>query len=360
MRKAMVLLSCLCVAACAFSQLKEDVVQATGVAAGYRAAVNEALVSALEQHEGITVSSTERQQMTHSDVAVSQNDNGAIDDKTKLEMNDSIAKSMQKWANGKISGYDVVSDEYDPQTKRYRVQLAVRFPGRYVVGLDPDNRKRMAIVDFRPWGQQYSWYGQTGSTVDWVKTLGDKLNVRFTKTRRFTMLDRKFDAEVDAELARLDGANASLRDAAVRKAQKLGTDYLVTGEVRFYPVSAPGVNPLTGQPLPVASQLFAEVTYRVLLAPTGQLKFTDTVKIDAASFAAGSVGEFMSQTTDAAAALIIDGVMANYQPRDEETDGTEAAPVATPTVNETPAPPPPPVPTTTVQGTATGGVVTPF
>ena len=75
---------------------------------------------------------------------------------------------------------------------------------------------------------------------------------------------------------------------------------------------------------------------------------------------AGSVGEFMSQTTDAAAALIIDGVMANYQPRDEETDGTEAAPVATPTVNETPAPPPAPAPTTTVQGTATGGVVTPF
>ena len=51
---------------------------------------------------------------------------------------------------------------------------------------------------------------------------------------------------------------------------------------------------------------------------------------------------------------------ANYQPRDVETDGTEAAPVATPTVNETPAPQPAPAPATTVQGTATGGVVTPF
>jgi len=360
MRKAMVLLACLCVAACAFSQVNDDIVQATGTATGYRAAVNEALISALEQHEGITVSSTERQQMTHSDTAVSQSDNGAIDDKTKLEMNDSIAKSMQKWANGKISGYDVVSDDYDPQTKRYRVRLAVRFPGRYVVGLDPDNRKRMAIVEFRPWGEQFSWYGQAGSTVEWVKTLGDKLNVAFTKTRRFTMLDRKFDAEVNDELARLDDANASRRDAALRKAQKLGTDYLVTGEVRFFPVAAPGVNPLTGQPLPVTSQLFAEVTYRVLLAPTGQLKFSDTVRIDAASFAAGSVGEFASRTTDAAAALILDGVMANYQPRDEETDGTEMAPTATPTVNATPVPPPPPPQPSTVRGTGTGGVVTPF
>ena len=52
--------------------------------------------------------------------------------------------------------------------------------------------------------------------------------------------------------------------------------------------------------------------------------------------------------------------MANYQLRDEATDGTEAAPVATQTVNETPAAPLPPPPATTVQGTATGGVVTPF
>ena len=334
----------------------EETATATGVGSTYRAAVNEALVSALEMRQGVTFSSTERSEIASSASSVSSSSG----DEDRTVVNDDIAKSMQKWAKGRISGYDVLSEEYDPQTRRYRVQLAVRMPGRYVVGLDPENRKRMAVVEFRPWGEQFFWFGQAGSTVEWVKTLCDKLNVRFTKTRRFTMLDRKFDAEVDAELARLDGANASQRDAIARKAQKLGTDYLVTGEVRFFPVSAPGVNPLTGQPLPVVSQLFAEVTYRVLLAPTGQLKFTDTVKIDAASFAAGSVGEFSSLTTDAAAALIIDGVMSNYLPRDEAIDGTEAAPVAVPTVNETPVPPPPPPPPTTVRGTSTGGVVTPF
>ena len=335
---------------------EDETVMATGVGPTYRSAVNEALVTALEMRQGVTFSSTEKSEILSSATSVSSSSG----DEDKSVVNDAIKKSMEKWANGKISGYEVLSDEFDAQTKKYRVQLAVHMPGRYVVGLDPDNRKRMAIVEFRPWGQQFSWYGQTGSTLDWVKTLGDKLNVRFTKTRRFTMLDRKFDAEVDAELARLDGANASQRDAAIRKAQKLGTDYLVTGEVRFFPVAAPGVNPLTGQQLPATSQLFAEVTYRVLLAPTGQLKFTDTVKIDAASFAAGSVGEFSSLTTDAAASLIIDGVMSNYQLRDEEADGTEAAPVATPTVNETPAAPLPSGPATTVQGTSTGGVVTPF
>ena len=335
---------------------ENEVKVSSGIGSTYRAAVDEALVSALEMQQGVAFSATEKSEIVAASTSISSS--SGEDD--RAEVNDAIKKSMQKWAKGKISSYEVLSEEFDQQTKKYRVTLSVRFPGRYVVGLDPDNRKRMAIVEFRPWGQEFSWYGQSGSTVDWVKTLCDKLNVRFTKTRRFTMLDRKFDAEINDELARLDDANASQRDAALRKAQKLGTDYLVTGEVRFYPVAAPGVNPLTGQVLPVASQLFAEVTYRVLLAPTGQLKFTDTVKIDAASFAAGSVGEFSSQTTDAAASLIIDGVMANYLPRDEETDDTEAAPTATPTVNVTPAPPPPPPPATTVRGSAGGGVVTPF
>lgn len=349
----MTLVATLCFVALA----AEDVVEATGTGDTYREAVNEALISALHQKCGMIVTHEECAKATEATSFETSTTSGT---ERRRQLDDSIGRSMKKWAEGKILGYELVTESVDPASGRYSVVLNVRFPGRYVVGLDPDNRKRMAVVEFRPWGQQFSWYGQTGSTLDWVKTLADKLNVRFTKTRRFTMLDRKFDAEVDAELARLDGSNASQRDAALRKAQKLGTDYLVTGEVRFFPVVAPGVNPLTGQPLPVASQLFAEVTYRVLLAPTGQLKFSDTVKIDAASFAAGSVGEFSSQTTDAAASLIIDGVMANYQLRDEATDGTEAAPVATQTVNETPAAPLPPPPTTTVQGTATGGVVTPF
>ena len=341
----------------AAAQADEDVVAATGVGSTYRSAVNEALVSALEMRQGVSFTATERAEISSASTSEYSSASG---DENRSAVNDEIRKSMEKWAEGRISGYEVVSESTDPSTGKCRVVLNVRFPGRYVVGLDPDNRKRMAIVEFRPWGEQFSWYGQAGSTVEWVKTLGDKLNVAFTKTRRFTMLDRKFDAEVNDELARLDDANASRRDAALRKAQKLGTDYLVTGEVRFFPVAAPGVNPLTGQPLPVTSQLFAEVTYRVLLAPTGQLKFSDTVKIDAASFAAGSVGEFASRTTDAATALILDGVMANYQPRDEETDGTEMAPTATPTVNATPVPPPPPPQPSTVRGTGTGGVVTPF
>ena len=297
----------------ASAQAKDDVVRVVGTASEWRAAVNEALVSALERHDGITVSSTETQQMTHDDSSVSVRENGVLDDKAKLEMKDDFVKSMQKFAKGRILGYDIVSDTFDPLSKKHRVELDVRFPGRYVVGRDPNALRRMAVANFAVRSPTFNWYGQTVDSVEWSAALANNLNVVLTQTRKFTMLDRAFSHEVDAELSRLGSANAAPGDA-IRLGQKLGTDYLVVGEISFSDVLAPGVNPITGQAMPQQSAVFAEVHYRVLLAPTGQLKWADNVRLDALSFPAQDVRSFVSMTTEAAAQAVCDGLMADILP----------------------------------------------
>lgn len=301
------------VSAGAFAQTVEDIERATGVGSSYRAAVNEALVSAMEQHEGVTVSSTERQLMTHGNTSVSERNNGVLDEHSKLAMNDDIAKAMQKWAKGKISGYTVLSDVYDENTRKYRVEVEVRFPGRYVVGRDPNDLRRMAVTTFNVRSRNFTWYGQTVDSVEWSTALANALNVSLTQTRKFTVLDRSYDKEINAELARLSSANAAPQDA-IRLNQKLGTDYLIVGEVTFNDVVAPPVNPYTGRSMPMESSLFAEINYRVLLAPTGQLKWTDTVRLDASEFAASDVRSFVSMTAESAAYAICDGIMADILP----------------------------------------------
>lgn len=287
---------------------EDKTVEATGIGSTYRAAVNEALVSAVEMTYGVSVSSTERTQATSSELTVSSSSG----DSDLTRINDSITRQMQKGAEGRILGYDVVSKDFDEMTKKYSVTLSVRFYAP--PGLNPDNRRRMAVVPFRPvTGDSLSWYGQAESTAGWTHALAEKLNERLTQTRKFTMVDRKFDAEINEELARLSGPNASKADA-VRLNQKLGTDYLVVGDVRFFPVAAPGVNPLTGQALPVTSQKFAEVSYRVLLAPTGQLKWADTVVLDATEFTASDVASFVTASAEGAAMRIADAMMANILP----------------------------------------------
>ncbi len=305
--------ACLFAALGAFAQVKDEVLVATGMASTYRGAVNEALVSALEQHDGIQVSSTEVSAMTASSSGVSSRTNGELDETEKQESDDAIAKAMQKWAKGKISSYTVLSDVYDETSRKYRVEVEVHFPGRYIVGRDPNALRRMAVTTFNVRSRSFSWYGQSVDSVEWSTALANQLNVCLTQTRKFTMLDRNFDREVNAELARLSSANAAPQDA-IRLNQKLGTDYLVVGEVTLSDVVAPPVNPYTGRPMPVASALFAEINYRVLLAPTGQLKWTDTVRIDAAQFVSADVRSFISATAEAAARAICDGMMNDILP----------------------------------------------
>ena len=314
MKKLMVLLGCLCAVFLARADVQVPAVRAVGMASGYRAAVNEALVSALEQHGGVTMSASERQAMVHSDSVTSVRENGVLDDRAKLEMNDAINKDMQKWAKGKISGYTVLSDVFDPATKKYRVEVEVRFPPKYEgPGRPESNLRRMAVSPFNVQGNSFNWYGQPVGTVEWSAALAEQLNVRLTQTRKFSMLDRAFDPEINAELARLTAANAAPEDAA-RLNRKLGTDYLVVGMVKFNDVLPPTVNPLTGQPLPRASALFAEITYRVLIAPTGQLKWTNTIRLDAAIFAASDARSFVSMSAETAAGAICDDMMANILP----------------------------------------------
>lgn len=288
----------------------EKVVEATGMGKTYRAAVNEALITALEKAEGITISSAECTDIASSEESLSIN---GID-LNRSQIDDSIKKAMQKWASGKINGYDVLMENYDPSTKKYKVILSVRMPGAYKVGLDPANRRRMAVAPLRVMtGDSVSWYGQAESSKRWVSMLADRINERLTQTRKFTMVDRKFDDEINSELARISQKNAAKADV-MRFNQKLATDYLVVGTVSFSPVIAPPVNPITGRVMPVQSQRFAEISYRVLLAPTGQLKWADTVTIDALEISAADLASFMSDSVNVASIKIVDEIMASILP----------------------------------------------
>ena len=102
----------------------DEVKISSGIGSTDRAAVDEALVSALEMQQGVAFSATERSEIVAASASVASSSG----DEDRTEVNDAIKKSMQKWAKGKISGYEVLSDEFDPQTKKYRVTLSVRSP----------------------------------------------------------------------------------------------------------------------------------------------------------------------------------------------------------------------------------------
>lgn len=221
-------------------------------------------------------------------------------------------------------------------------------------------KERLVVANFRvATGDSIWWNGKAESSAMWSATLADKLNQRLTQTRAFVMIDRKFDAEIKDEIARLSDKNASTGDV-VRLSRRLGTDYMLVGEVRFAPEQRPAAvaNPVTGQAEATAAQCFAEISYRLVHAPTGEIRAADTERIDYGEFQVADMFSFVSATTDAVSLLIAESMMRSAGKA--QASAPTAVPSGTPQPVVAPAATPAQVPNTAVRGTGNGGVVTPF
>ena len=196
--------------------LAAELVMSTGVGTTYRSAVNEALVSALESHDGITISVNE--------VSVTS----SVETDT-LQINDSIKQDMRKWAKGRIESYEVMSvEDLGGKTK---VEVAVYFADKV------DNR--LTITPF-----------VCTENSAWADKLRGQIEEKLVRSRMFTV--------------NTDPNN---------------TDYVLDGKITFYPVKSAEINPLTGKVINPGLQVYAEVNARITFASTGQVKWAETFKV---------------------------------------------------------------------------------
>ena len=295
-------------ASIAFAVTMEDEVSAEGRSREWSDAINTALILALEQHDGVILSSSKRSRIAQSDISKSASDGEAIDNDRKYELKDEIEQSVLKWSEGRISGFDIKSDKFDPDSKMWHVVLNVRFP-KYIVGRDPNNLRRLAVGDFKIDVDSWGWDGASQSSAKWRDRFLRKLTSYLTQTRKFTVLDRAFTADIDNELARLSASNASKSDVN-RRNRKLGTDYLIVGSIEFFNVSAQE----SGWRLRDTGSPFAILSYRVLLAPTEQVKWAGEVTLAATDFPLSDVNKFILSTSDTAARRIAFAIMDNILP----------------------------------------------
>lgn len=287
----------------------DDKVTVMGTGRTREAAVRAALDSAVEQKYGVNVTSKKLSTVNSAENFTSTNGQ----ENTVNQSTDTLAKDIKIASEGRVTGYTVVSQDRNPTTGEYNVVLEVSFPAKYVVGEDPDQLRRMVVAHFRINTPKFSVFGAEVDAVLWEHALSDALNIHMTQSRKFTMLDRDFDAESNEEIARLNAPNAAPRDA-IRLCQKLATDYLVIGTITFTDVAPPSENPYTGKVIMPAQAVFATVSYRVILAATGQLKWSDSVPIDARGFYTSLAGGSVHDSATYAAHMVGDGIVSCILP----------------------------------------------
>ena len=193
-------------------------------------------------------------------------------------------------------------------------------------GVLPAKKPRIAVAPFISKRNVVNVRGLQIGTRNWMDDTASHLCTALTQCGCFKVLDRSFGPEIDRELNRIvNDPNANPNDVC-RLSQKLATDYLVVAEVVFSDVVSPGTDYATGRPLPPASAIFAEVRFRCVYAPTTEIKWAQTFRLDSMFFG-GTAEQFSSTSAESAAQSVSDMIQSRIDPAGYERvqAGREAA-----------------------------------
>lgn len=301
--------------AATFAQLQQSssikTVHGKGRNADYRTAVYEALVMASSQVQGVSLQDSRDAFMD----SVAQLKKSGANQTDISEIRESLKQSVSAVTKGRVLSYEITSEEFNAEMGLWYIELDAKVPGQYVVGLHPDNRRRMIVMPFRSLtADEVSVFGQKIKVSSKCESIARQLNEDLTQTRRFTMLDREFNAETQAELNRLNLENASAGDFG-RFQQLLVTDYMVIGSVKMFNSPAVTYNQYTGQSS-ANDGPFLEVKYKVILVPTSQLKWAGTVIVPYSACQGESLDEAIARGMAAASREVCHDIIDNiYPPR---------------------------------------------
>lgn len=181
-----------------------------------------------------------------------------------------------------------------------------------VIGLRPDNRRRLVVMPFRSATGSVSVYGQNISVDAYCEEFARRLNDDLVQTRRFTMLDREFNAEVRAVFNRLNIENALAGDFG-RIQRLLATDYMVIGTVKMYSSPAAVYNKITGK-TNTSDGPFVEIRYRVIPVSTRELVYAGTVVVPYSSAGGSMVEAAISSAYIAASSKVCREIIGNIYP----------------------------------------------
>lgn len=272
-------------------------------------AIQSALKTAVDQKYGMQMTNRELSHISTSESSVNADGKNS----STFSIADSHKIDVATVSKGRIKSYRIISVEKEQGGSGFVATLEIVFPGKYIVGRVPDKLRRMTLARFRLNASSFSVFGAQIDGSAWEVALNDSLNTYITQSRKFTMLDRDFSQEANAELARLNDVNASPNDA-IRLGQKLATDYLIVGAITFNNIPPVKRNPFTGKVVAPGPSVFATIHYRVILAPTGQLKWSDSVQVDARDFIASLSNGSIQDSAEYAAELIGGSIISSILP----------------------------------------------
>jgi len=235
-------------------ELTQKSVITNGLGKDEKNAILDGLVQAVAQIRGLAIKSSE--------ILSARDQMSSVTNSTKSS--EDIQTNIKTYTNGIVSSFDVLEKKETNGIFKVRVKAVIPF---YEVG-NQINRLRLALAPFRMAQKITNKAAAQEFSLAWNNNLEEDL----VQSRRFAMVDRTYSNETNQELAQYTDQSFNISELA-RLGQKIGTDYLVVGEVKKYNVTDKSVsNPLDDTKIS-RSSINTEISLRVIDVATSQIKF---------------------------------------------------------------------------------------
>ncbi|MGL1930978.1 MAG: CsgG/HfaB family protein [Desulfotalea sp.] len=250
--------------------ITEEVRQVTGYGNSQSLAISDALVRAVGQLKGVSISSDTITQQFSSDTTIEKDG----DWKQRFATNDSISQLLRTRTKGQLASYEV--DSLDQVDNGYEATLTVTYHKFKEQGISSDERRKLAVLPFKTSKKRFSLLGDSTPASKIESEFRNNLIDLFTQSRRLSVLDREFGEEFESEKRIWKSEDADSGESA-RLGNVRGADYLVVGKiiglrssryVEYLQLTNESISTYSGK---------VQVSYKLIQAATRQVKWSDTI-----------------------------------------------------------------------------------
>jgi hypothetical protein len=256
-------------------------VQTEGSGSSFGTATASALSSAVAQVNGAEIASN----TLSSELTQTLDTNEGSDFAAASATVEAIAQRTK----GLVQSYRILSKAENAGVWTVSVEATI---SKYARSEQAD-RLRMTVLPFRTHGA-----GQGNISDRFVMDLTTNL----TSSRKFAMLDRAFEGERQSEMSVNSSEGTSMEEMA-KLGNRLGTDYMIVGVIDDASIHTQSTE-LAGRTL-TAKSANLTISYRVIDAPTGQIKMADSWT---GAMPGGSIDSLATKAADAISRQIVDSI----------------------------------------------------
>jgi curli biogenesis system outer membrane secretion channel CsgG len=287
-------------------------VEVEGFGGSYEAAVQNGIVEALRQVKGVRIDSVKE---SVSRMRIS-GDSAGRESSADVSVDDQFDQSLWEATAGYAHAYEVLN-KAETEPGDWRVDLRVSISDYQTPGLDPHNRRAIAVLPFYLAKDLPDLRRLDIKPDDAVRNVMDRCIGQLVQSRRFTVLDRQHTEAILREKQLILSADANPEELA-KLGQALGADYLLVGVIDDLALTErPQHIVMTGESrLKVEARL--NLSYRIVVPATRQIKWADSVTVELTQSAPDASAGFQHQVyqklVHAAADRIVLGALANIYP----------------------------------------------